>query len=285
MKKEDAITKIISWASQRENIQVLLLSGSLANAVRADDLSDIDLAVFGYDFNFIENDQWLSEIGSPCVCIHDHFNFEQHTIPSRLTIFSKGLKIDFSFHPLEIIERMVENGYLPNDYNNGYKILLDKTGLTNNLPEPDLKGFRLLMPDAAQFKKNENEFWFEIYHIAKYLKRNDVWAAKSREGHAKVCLLKVLEWGQGLKSNWQFSPKQEGRGLQTWLDADQMEQLSECFSAYDLTENWTALNHLIRFYRFQTEKTAANLGMIYNKALDQSISDFVNSLQLEMHKG
>ena len=38
------------------------------------------------------------------------------------------------------------------------------------------------------------EFWFEAWHIPKYLKRNDLWVVKFRDWTMKQLLLRMLEW-------------------------------------------------------------------------------------------
>src|SRR5690348_12034532 len=95
------LEKIISWANSIENIRAMILSGSLTSKGKQDILSDYDIAVYGNDFAFIENDDWLNSIQEYCVCIHDRFDFLGYEIPTRLTIFDGYFKVDFSFHPFE----------------------------------------------------------------------------------------------------------------------------------------------------------------------------------------
>ena len=69
------LEKIINWASSIENIRVIILSGSLTSNSKQDMLSDYDIAVYGSNFDFIENDDWLNNIQDYWVCIHDQFKF------------------------------------------------------------------------------------------------------------------------------------------------------------------------------------------------------------------
>lgn len=179
------LQKIINWANAIESIRAVILSGSLTGKGKQDFLSDYDIAVYGNDFSFIENNDWLNSIQKYWVCIHDQFEFLGYKIPARLTIFDGYFKVDFSFHPMEELQKMIDDKKLPDDYNIGYEVLLDKDHLLKDLPKPTYKGFVLIKPDEKNFNENGKEFWFECYHVAKYLYRNDLWVAKTRDHAAK----------------------------------------------------------------------------------------------------
>src|SRR6266487_4502005 len=107
------LEKIINWADSKDTIRALILSGSLAAKGKKDELSDYDIAVYGTGFDFINNDNWLSEIQNYWVCIHDRFQFFGYEIPTRLTIFDSLFKVDFSFHPLALIHKILNSKTLP----------------------------------------------------------------------------------------------------------------------------------------------------------------------------
>src|SRR5437870_5003291 len=111
------LEKIINWANSKDEIRALILSGSLAGKGKTDELSDYDIAVYGTDFYFIQDDNWLKEIQNYWVCIHDHFQFLNHNISTRLTIFDAYFKVDFSFYRLELLHKLSNNKTLPDGYN------------------------------------------------------------------------------------------------------------------------------------------------------------------------
>src|SRR3954463_9666521 len=163
------LEKIINWANSTESIRAIILSGSLTSKGKKDILSDYDIAFYGNDFTFIGNDEWLNNIQEYWVCIHDQFKFLGYDIPTRLTIFDEYFKVDFSFHPMEELQKMIDDKKIPDDYNIGYEVLLDKDGVLKYLIKPQYKGFVLTKPDEKAFQENVKEFWFECYHVAKYL--------------------------------------------------------------------------------------------------------------------
>ncbi len=273
------LEKIINWANSKDEIRALILSGSLTAKGKKDELSDYDIAVFGTDFYFINNDNWLNEIQNYWVCIHDKFQFLDYEIPTRLTIFDTYFKVDFSFHPLALLHEIVKNKTLPDDYNIGYQILLDKDRLLNEIRKPSFKGFIVEKPNEKAFQENVNEFWFECYHVAKYLYRNDLWTAKSRDWATKELLRQMLEWQEASKREWNFSPKNCGKEMQTWLNEYDWQNLQYCFGKFDKQDSWQALLNTITLYKKAATEIADNLKYEYNQKLEANISQFIEELK------
>src|SRR5689334_19099224 len=146
------LDKIIRWGKDSASVRAMILSGSLAGKGSTDELSDYDIAIFGNDFSFIETDDWLNNIQDYWVCIHDQFEMLGIEIPTRLTIFNEYFKVDFSFHPMQLLDKMIRSKKIPDDYNIGYKILIDKDSIANKLPQPTFTGFRVNKPDENIFK-------------------------------------------------------------------------------------------------------------------------------------
>ena len=273
------IQDIIEWAEGKAAIQTLLLSGSLAGRGPTDHLSDYDIAIFGQPFDFIATDDWLKEISSYWVCIWDSFVVDNHTIPTRLVVFDDTCKVDFSFHPPELLSHMVKSGHLPEGYRVGYQVLLDKAGVAVHLPEPSFQGFVLPLPTRREYEKNENEFWFEVYHVAKYLYREDLWTAKWRDHATKEWLLQILQWEQAISLGWQFSPKDYGKGMKRWLNEVAWNRLHTCFGHFDRQDSWAALENTAQLYRETAMKVATLLGYPYNQRLDQHLTQFIKKLK------
>ena len=269
---------IIKWADRTPGISTLILSGSLAGKGNKDALSDYDIAVYGNSFDFITNDDWILDIGEYLVCIQDRFEFLGYEIASRLIIFNEPIKVDFSFHPLQSLQAIISQKKLPDAYNIGYRVLLDKERFASNLPEPAYKGFSIEEPTEKEFQKNISEFWFEIYHVAKYLHRDDLWAVKLRDLAAKKWLRQMLEWHHAVKMKWNFSPKQEGRGMKEWIDEKIWKQLHISFSNFSKKDSWDALENTINLYREIANENAMHLKYLYNQKLDNAISAFIKKL-------
>ena len=271
---------LISWSEKNEKIRGLILSGSrVAKDNKVDFLSDFDITVVVNDIDFIKNDDWLNELQEYWVCIHDGFDLLGYEIPTRLVIFHDNLKVDFSFLKEPFLDKMSSSRLFPDGFNSGYKILLDKDSTLNNLPAPTFKAFVLNKPSEADFNRNVNEFWFEVYHVAKYLTRNDLWVAKFRDWSAKQFLLQMLQWHQGSKNNWDFSPKPDGKEMMNWLDTKILERINECFGGFEKESSWTVIENTTRLYRDVARQVSQTLNYHYNQRLDTNISEFIDKMK------
>jgi aminoglycoside 6-adenylyltransferase len=275
------LEKIISWTNRNDQVRALILSGSHAGKGKTDQLSDYDLAFYGSGFDFINDDRWLTEIEQYWICIHDHFDFRGYDIPSRLTIFDSTSKVDFSFHPLELLRQLANTEKLPDCYQIGYKILLDKDGTLTKMKEPGMIGFIIKKPDAEEFRKNTDEFWFEVYHVAKYLYRGDLWTSKSRDWDSKERLRQMLQWNESGKRNWNFSAKDNGKEMKDWIDKNIWEKLGACFGRFEPEESWQTLDNTIKIYREVAMETANRLAYEYNQQSDNHISQFIEELKIK----
>jgi len=185
---------------------------------------------------------------------------------------------------MEELQRMIDDKKIPDDYNIGYEVLLDKDGLLKDLPKPTYKGFVLIKPDKKKFKENIKEFWFECYHVAKYLYRNDLWVAKTRDHATKKFLLQMLEWNEACKRNWNFSPKDHGKQMSDWLDKNYWNELHNCFGRFDKEESWNALINTIQLYQAVAKETAKFLKYEYDEKLDGRMSQFIKDLKSSSDK-
>lgn len=277
----EKIKPVIEWGCDTENVRAMILTGSLASKNKKDTLSDYDIAVFGYDFDFIKRDDWIKSFSDYWVCVRDSFDFLKHEIPTRLVIFDEALKIDFSFHPVKLLKKLSEE--LSDEYNIGYKILLDKDNITKNFPKASCTGFILEKPTPEEFKNNIEEFWFEVYHVEKYLIRKDLWTAKLRDLAVKEKLRQMLEWNHGAQQSWTFSPGSLGKEMNTWLDKNLRDELHNCWGSFDKADSARALENTIKLYRKVCNETAAALNYNYNYELDKNISTLIKKLNFENH--
>ena len=99
--------------------------------------------------------------------------------PTRLAIYGDGVKIDFTLAGPTRLQAMREQaGPL---YQRGYRVLLDKTGAAQGLPAPQGRPAAPALPTAEVFRERVEEFWFEAFHIPKYLARGELFVVKFRD--------------------------------------------------------------------------------------------------------
>ena len=124
------------------------------------------------------------------------------------------------------------------------------------------------------------EFWFEAYHVAKYIARGDLWSVKFRDhGIKDNPLVKMIEWNAQAKRQWRFSPHPHGKQMQSWVDDDIWNSLSDCFADFDLTCSKTAFENTIKLFRKLSIETAEMLKYRYHEEIDHHFSQFISRLK------
>ena len=219
MDNSDILGKTVKWAESEDLIRAVILVGSYAEKRLTDELSDYDLSIFCTDPTpFIESDKWLKDIAPVWVSIPEQFTFLERTIPTHLVIFEGGTKVDFAFYPVDILATLSD---LPDELNMGYKVLIDKSRHTIGLPTPTFEGYKETRPDEKEFHDLIKEFWFEAYHVAKYLKREDLWSVQFRLGgiHHHT-LIKMICWNESAKNDWNITTNSFGKRLKEWVCED-----------------------------------------------------------------
>ena len=146
------IDEILRWAKDEKHIQAVILTGSRATN-KHDELSDYDLVLLCTDIDsFTCNDVWLSKIRKVWVCVHEKICIQEKEFPSRLVIFEKGIKVDFSFYPVKVLKD-IANVLFQSDYKISRKIfnyvvkILDAQEFCDRWQNQDTKKNR---PDSGE---------------------------------------------------------------------------------------------------------------------------------------
>ncbi len=279
----EILSSILTWANREESVRAVLMVGSRGRPGQQDKFSDFDLSIFGSDFDYIGNDEWLEVISPVILCIHDQFKWGESTIPTRLTIFGDHTKVDFSFHPISLLGEMVINQVLTPTYDSGYQVVLDKDGMAKQLPKPLFQSYQILLPDKEAFQVAIDEFWFEAYHVAKYLAREDLWAAKSRDHAMKIWMLRMLQWNAAAGAPSEIKAKHEGRQLGDWIRVQWLDKLEDCFSGWNSISQWQALTACIKTFANLSRETAALLGWYYPEKPESGLMDYILQLNPYLH--
>lgn len=272
------LEKIIRWAERESFIQVVILQGSRATLDPIHDLSDYDLAVFCTNFEpYTQSESWLTKIAPPWVCVKEKISFLNKTFPTRLVIFEGGLKVDFSFFTVNVLEDILAKKTLPEDYQKGYKVLVDKKGLTTHLQNPSFQKQNTHPPSKEEFCQVIEEFWFEAYHVAVYLHRKELWAVKFRTFTMHTFLLKMIEWQAEIKTHLKTPPL--GKAMATWADKATYDSLHKVFAHFDAEDSSTALLHTLTLFRKLATEVASNFKFNYPESIDKNITGFILNLQ------
>ncbi len=272
------VKRTINWANKQESIDALLLTGSRAENGPIDELSDYDIDVFGNTFEpFLTSSSWMKEIGKVWVYEKCKFDYKDRQIHTRLIIFDGGERIDFSFWDKNLLPEFIKDG-LPDDFNLGYKVLLDKNGILKDLPKPTYSGFKEIKPSRDNFLTIIYNFWFEMYSVAKHLHRNELFFVKLLYSEINRIILQMILWCMQSENNWSLKTNSLGKKMQDWVDEDIWQELYKIFPRFGLEDSWEKLFYQIGFFRRISKKAAQNLGYPYPENVDRNLSEFISNL-------
>lgn len=197
---------------------------------------------------------------------------------SRLVLYTGGENIVW---PTSILRAVLEQEDLPEDLDVGYRVLLDKDGLTRDLKEPTFRAHIPERPTQAEFTDLVEEFWWESTYVAKHLWRDDLLPAKYNLDYMMkhYMLRKMIEWHVEVGHNWSLKPGAHGKGLKKLLDPNTWSALESTYAGASLEANWNALFGTVELFRVTSIAVADALGYLYPEKLDSRVTRYLQSVR------
>ena len=272
--EDSVIHTLIHWAERQPGVRAMLLTSSRAiPGAPADVFSDYDVILALRDVQpFYEERTWLEAFGPVLVVYRDALEPYYGSLKScYVTQYENGLKIDFTLWPVETLERMAADPQLPDEFDAGYRVLLDKDHLTDALKPPTYRAYIPTPPTEIEYLTAVEEFFHEATYLAKHLWRDDLMAAKHTLDHSmkQGYLLPMLEWRLEVDHDWALKPGLYGRGLKKRLSSDLWAELESTYAGAGLEQNWEALFRTIALFRKVAIEAGDRLGYAYPDDLDR----------------
>lgn len=250
MDHQGVLTSIVEWARSEHNIRAAVLTGSVARDAEAAD-AEADLDVELYVRNpalLLEHDTWYHQFGEVLV-VEALENPGGH--PTRLVYYADG-KIDFMIAQVTTLEGGVA-------YERPFRVLLDKDGAARAFQRATSAQGR--PPTAAEFHQCIQWFYAAAIMWAKYVARDDPWAAKQRDWDSKTQLLMMLEWDHQARKGWDYDTWYLGVHLREWVDADLLGPIAACWSGFSQQDALRALRASLALFDLLSTRTATALGL------------------------
>ncbi|CDM91096.1 aminoglycoside 6-adenylyltransferase [Xenorhabdus bovienii] len=281
--RDNCLKAIIKWAENADNVQALIQTGSLARKDNSsDDLSDIDIEIIVSDpKSLMKDDQWMHEFGELITVLR--LDPDEHQAwATRLAIYNNGVKIDFTLAGIDRIHHMAESGILDELYERGYRVLFDIMSITQVLPVSTY-GFPVRqLPSQYEFKTSVEEFWFEAFHIPKYLSRGELWLIKFRDNTMKELLMCMLEWHALARNNESIDLWHNGLHLKEWTDSQTWTELQNTFGRFDTSDALRAFEATTQLYGRLGREVAQIIGFDYPQECETRITE-LNRKVLSQH--
>ena len=282
----DVISKLVQWAEQRESIRAMLLTSTRAipNAP-VDIFSDYDVVLVVEDiYPFFEERGWLEDFGEVLVVYWDpiysdpDYGIEKF---ANVTQYADGLKIDFTLWPVELMRRIVQAPLLQAELDAGYRVLMDKDHLTDDLQPPTYKAYIPTPPTEQVYQKTIEDFLSDAPYVAKCLLRGELFPTKWCLDYdmKHVFLRPMLEWRMELDHGWSMPAGALGKGLKKRLPPEIWSKLENTYAGADIADNWESLFRTMALFRQVAIEVGEGLGYVYPHDLDQRVNDFVRKMQ------
>lgn len=280
----DVIEKIIRWGTDRSAVRAMILTSTrTVPGGRLDVFSDFDVILAVENVRpFYESRTWLGDFGPVLVIYRDPIR-KRHGLESfaYITQYEDGLKIDFTLWPVETLGRIAVDPQLPDELDVGYRVLLDKDGLTENLQPPSYQAYIPQPPNLEEYLTNIEVFFHEATYVAKHLWRDDLLPAKysfdnvMKQGY----LHEMLVWQMEINHEWAVKPGALGKGLKKYLPAERWQELAGTYVGPGLEENWAALFRTVVLFRKIAREVGEQLGFVYPNEVHRRTMNYLEKVR------
>ncbi|HXH98600.1 MAG TPA: aminoglycoside 6-adenylyltransferase [Gaiellaceae bacterium] len=249
-------------------MRVVALTSTRARAEGPpDELSDYDVVVSLTD---VDRFDAAAAYGTPAARWGD-----EHAVHGTMTFFrgvvyDDGVKIDWTLWPAGVPELVSEHG-LTDDLDVGYRVLLDKDGVTARWAQPTYRAHVPRKPTEAEYVALVEEFWWSATYVAKARARGELlflrFVVDVDLTHG--VLRRMLEWWIETRRGWSWRPGAYGRGIERELPPGLATELTDSHGSVERT---TAL------FRRVAREVGAALGYAYPQRADDAVTAYVDRL-------
>ncbi|MGX5819846.1 AadS family aminoglycoside 6-adenylyltransferase [Chitinophaga lutea] len=243
--RTQTLAAVVDWAKVNDGIRAVLLTSSLANpAAPVDEFSDLDIElVFANQPDYRDDAAWVALFGKPISMVEEDESAFDGKHAMKMVLYEDHVKIDFKLWDKDAFSREVMADTLDEDWDVGYKVLLDKDDLTPHMKPPTFASVIIQRPAKEKFRQVLNDFWWDTTYVAKCLARDELFYAKfmSENMMRTDYLVPLIEWYIASENQWQITTNKQGRLFKKYLPANLWRRIEATFSGSDIGENWEAL--------------------------------------------
>jgi aminoglycoside 6-adenylyltransferase len=277
---------LVRWAEERPDVQAVLLTSSRTDPdARLDDFSDYDVILVVRDIREFLDDGWLEDFGSVLVVYRDPITLDHGCERfARVTQYEDGAKIDFTLWPLDLLRQIAAEPKLPDYLDDGYRVLIDKTGITAGLKAPSHSAYVPGRPTEEEYRNCVGEFFSESCYVAKQICRGDLFSLKYSLDHVMKFkkLRQMLEWLIETENNWSLKTGSYGKGIRRHVAPELWAKFEDTYAGAGDRENWEALFKTIALFREVATRVVIRLGYSYPQKLDDRVVKYLLMVQ-ELH--
>lgn len=280
---EPFLPQFLAWAEAQPSVRAAILTSTRAvPGAHVDDFSDYDIVLVVTDvMPFHDDHAWLDAFGRVLALYQDPLQHERGFPAAGYVIqWASGLKIDFTVWPVGLLELISAEENLPEEYDAGYRVLVDKDGLAARLRPPTYRAYIPTPPTAEEYREKVENFTVDVLYVARYLRRGDVIAAKHIQDMAThENLIPMLTWIIEIEHGWKLKPGNYGRRIQQFLRPELYAELERTFSGAGQEESWAALETCIALMHSAAQEVAAGLGFTYPEEIQAGLKTLLTGIK------
>ncbi len=272
--ENEVLDQLLDFANNEDKVRAVLWNGSRVNPnVKKDIFCDYDVVFSVVDPDcYLENQDWISRFGDLVIRQQNDCMVGGKNAYIFLMQFTDGVRIDLSFHSIEVITESVYRDSL-------IKVLLDKDKRIPLLDAPNESIYYVKKPSGQEFAKVMNNAWWIQTYVAKGIWRGELPLVKWMfEGILMDCLIKLLSWQVGLEKDWQVNVGKCGRWLKKYLPSDIYGEFVTIYPGTGDEGIWQALAAYGKFVRKIGVKVAEGLGYVYPMQDDINVTEYLQKI-------
>lgn len=278
--RDEKLAAIKSWIRSNDDIRVALLTSSLVNPLApVDDFSDLDIELVFLDpTTYLDSKDWINLFGDALNVYEEGIEAFDGKHAMKMVQYWDGVKVDFKIYSLEQFKAEVLADELPEDWDIGYEILIDKEGLCSGLKHPTYKVSIIKEPTEEEFQKIVADFFWDVTYLPKCLVRGDLFYLKFMvEKIIRVeYLIPMIEWYIGSRNQWEVTTNKYGRLFKKYLSTAELKELESTFAGADMAENWIACGNMIDIFDRLAQAVSKVLGYDYDQDKAKATKEFFN---------
>ncbi len=280
--RDPILKRIVTWAAGRDDVRAALLTSTRAvSGGKVDSLSDYDIILVVRNVRpYADDHAWIEDFGPVLVAYWDPVEPDMHQA-SNVVQYEGALKIDFGVWSVEKLRQIVAMPGLPDEFDAGYRVIVDKDGLANDLAPPTYRGYVTILPDRQTFLTLVNDFFIGVPYVTKCLLRDEILPAKWCLDYDMryVYLLPMLEWLAASSHGGEAKVGVNGKGLKRLLPPGWWDDLETTWAGGDVEANWSSLFAMAELFGRAGREVASACGFTYPEYFHQRVVDHAHAMR------
>lgn len=283
--EKEIISMMISTAENDSRIRAVILNGSRTNKkVAKDDLQDFDIIYLVRELETFKMDaNWIDLFGKRIIMQEPNsmqlYGLEPATKNDEiayLMLFKDLNRIDLTLIELKNKSRCTDSLN---------KILLDKDGFFDKIPEPTDRDYWVRKPTQKEFSDSCNEFWWVSTYVLKGLVREElIYTKEMLEGPVRQMFMCMISWKVGIDFGFKINLGKCHKFIEKHLESDIWTQILHTYPDLNKENIWNSLLIMADLFDKTSKEVAEKLQLNYNQEEANNLKEYMREMEQRILK-